>query len=500
MTLTYRIKLFITLLIAAIVLMTTISVIDYKRLKEQTIQANQVQVDQATEAVLYALDSIDRAYHYMDQEIGLKMEEYSTELQKKYNKNKDFSTWKFDELAEGFGMDIYILNDDNEVIHSNVDDEVGMEFAVCCKSLNKTLHERRKAGHIFIDGIDRDQKTGDIKKYSYQGTKDKKYLIEIGYSLKNEVLFKDFNFMSVAGEIVDQFTLIEDVHVLNYGGMPYGAGEDSERPEVRREAFEKVRESNEILEVEEAHQEMNYIFRYVPYQSAYDASSTQTKVVEIMYSDQSLNKTMQGNLKTFMIQFLIALIVAGGAAFALAHILSKPIYLAYFDPLTKLKNRASFDIDMKKIQEKKQSSLALFFIDIDKFKSINAFLGHEKSDVLLQAVGNELREIIKDEDGEVYRFGGDEFAMVMQNMAEADVEFFATALMEKIDQTVQENPMFKDLKISISVGIALSTSQENIVDLFKQADLALYKAKKKGHNHFYLYREETDITVEVEKE
>ena len=489
MTFTYRIKLFIILFVAAVLLTVTISAIDYQRLKEQIVHDNNEQIDQATESVLYALDSIDGAYHYMDQETGLKMESYTDKLQDKYEDNEDFSTWDFDTLAEQYGMDIYILNDENEIIHSNVVDEIGVDFADCCKSLSEILHDRRQEGDIFIDGIDLDQQTGEAKKFSYMGTPDQKYLIELGYSLKNEQLFQNFNFLTVAESIAEKSTLIEGLHILNYGGIPFGTTETDNAPEERRSAFEEARDTNEIVEVDQQYQGETYKVRYVPYQSDYDASSTQTKVVEVIYSNQLLDNMLKGNFKTYMIQFIIALIVAGLVSYALAHILAKPIRLAYFDPLTGLKNRASFDQDMKRIREKRQASVALYFIDVDKFKSINAFLGHQKSDELLQYIANALQDIVEDEVGEVYRFGGDEFAIMMQNMTEADIEYFATTILGNIESNLQKEG-FADLTISISIGIALSSDHNPIEDLFKQADTALYEAKKKGNNHYHLYHDD----------
>lgn len=489
MTFTYRMKLFIILFVAAILLTFTISAIDYQRLKQQIVQDNGEQIDQATETVLYALDSLDGAYHYMDQETGLKMESYTNELQDKYKDNKDFSTWDFDELAEEYGMDIYILNDGNEIIYSNVVEEIGVDFSECCKSLSEILDERRQEGDIFIDGIDLDQQTGEAKKFSYMGTPDKKYLIELGYSLKNEPLFQTFNFLTVAEDIVENSSLIEDVHVLNYGGLPFGTTATENAPKDRRAAFEKARDTNEIVEVEQRYKEDIYTIRYVPYLSDYDASSTQTKVVEIIYSNQLLDNVMKGNFKSYVIQFIIALIVAGLVSFALAHVLAKPIHLAYYDTLTGLKNRASFDLDMKRIREKKLSSVALYFVDIDKFKSINVFLGRQKSDELLQSVANALQEIVQDEIGKVYHFSGDEFAITMPSMTEADIEYFATALLGQIESKLQEED-FADVEISISIGIALSSEQNQVENLIKQADTALYEAKKKGDNHYHVYRDE----------
>src|SRR5699024_12416917 len=130
--------------------------------------------------------------------------------------------------------------------------------------------ERREDGGIFIDGIDREQETGEAKKYSYTATGDKKYLIELGFSLKNELLFQNFNFPSVTETIVDEFSKMEDVSVLNYGGKQYGEKEPKDKPKVRREAMEEEREWKEILEVEHEVQEGAYTYRYIHYESKYD--------------------------------------------------------------------------------------------------------------------------------------------------------------------------------------------------------------------------------------
>src|SRR5699024_9453016 len=99
----YRIKVFVTLFITAIVILFTVSALDYQRLKEQALDDNNEQVNQATDTVMYALNSMDKSYHYMDQEMNMKMEEHTQTLQNKYEKNSDFSTWDFQELANKFG-------------------------------------------------------------------------------------------------------------------------------------------------------------------------------------------------------------------------------------------------------------------------------------------------------------------------------------------------------------------------------------------------------------
>src|SRR5699024_1178196 len=135
---------------------------------------------------------------------------------------KEIDACDVDRLSEELGVDICILNERNVIVSSNVGNDVGLDFAECCGTLNEILHERREAKELFIDGIDVEQQTGFAKKYSYMSTPDEKYLIELGYLLEDEPIFRAFNFLNVREELKQDFTLIQDVQVLNFGGIPIG--------------------------------------------------------------------------------------------------------------------------------------------------------------------------------------------------------------------------------------------------------------------------------------
>lgn len=486
----YRIKLFIILFLTSVIIVTTVSALDYQRLKNQALEDNNQQINQATETVLYALDSVDQAYRYLDQEMNIKMETSSEELQKKYKKNKDFATWDFHALAEKFGMDIYILNKENQIIYSNINEEVGIDFAVCCKSLNKILHERREKDGIFIDAIDLDQDTGEAMKYSYMGTDDNEYIIELGHSLENEPLFQSFNFVNVTEEIVDSVKMIEDMKVLNFGGIAFGEENDAKKPEVRKESFQKARETGEVVEVEQTINNKQMTYRYVPYEPTYDSDGTQLRVVEILYSNYSIDKVLEGNFKTLIVQLLIVFITTGVALFALSHLLSKPIYLAYHDTLTELKNRAAFDMEMKEIIKKQKKNIALFLIDVDDFKMVNDQFGHMQGDNLLKSVAKALEENIEEETQQVYRFGGDEFAVIATDANVEDLSYMASTLIEHVKSAIETEAELVELKTSISVGVAYTAEHTVLEDLFQHADIALYKGKAKGKNQYQIYHEE----------
>lgn len=485
----YRIKVFVTLFMTAAVILFTVSVLDYQRLKEQALHDNNEQVNQATDTVMYALDSMDQSYHYMNQEMNVKMEEHTQTLQHKYEKNSDFSTWDFHELANEFGMDIYILNKNNQIIHSNVDDEIGMDFADCCKSLSEILHERRDKNELFIDEIDIDQQTGKAKKYSYMGTEDKEYLIELGYFLEEEPLYQEFNFFTVTDDIVDSFTMIEDVTILNFGGLAFGQDPDDHKPEVRKEAFQEARATNKTVEVEHTEYGEKLTYRYIPYESEYDQDGTQTRVVEILYNNYLLDKVLAENFKTFLIQLVIVFITTGLALFALSHILSKPVYLAYHDRLTGLRNRAAFDYYMETMLRKGKKDIALLLIDVDDFKVVNDQLGHTKGDALLQTIAVAIDETMSIDSQHIYRLGGDDFAVIVEGVQVDELSYIASTIIQQVTEAIKQDGEFVQVEPSISVGVASTSAHSPLSNLFQHADIALYQGKAKDKNQYQIYKQ-----------
>ncbi len=149
------------------------------------------------------------------------------------------------------------------------------------------------------------------------------------------------------------------------------------------------------------------------------------------------------------------------------------------DALTGLPNRVSFEqhLDQGLIQAKRHGwGLAVLFIDIDKFKSINDSYGHDLGDKVLLMVANRLQSFVRDEDT-VSRWGGDEFVcLLLEVKQEADV----TRLAEKMVNRIAEACEFDGTVLSIraSIGIAIYPADGETADiLFKNADTAMYKAK-----------------------
>lgn len=172
-------------------------------------------------------------------------------------------------------------------------------------------------------------------------------------------------------------------------------------------------------------------------------------------------------------------------------------FLAYHDQLTKLPNRLLLKdrIDhslQNALREGTQS--AVLFLDLDRFKGINDTYGHAVGDGLLREVAKRIKNLVRKEDT-VSRYAGDEFVVFMENIPDAKNP---AKLAQKLIETFNVPVYIKGyrLKISTSVGISLFPQDGNDTDtLIKNADAAMYRAKKEGRNNFQYYS--LELTTEA---
>jgi diguanylate cyclase (GGDEF)-like protein len=155
--------------------------------------------------------------------------------------------------------------------------------------------------------------------------------------------------------------------------------------------------------------------------------------------------------------------------------------LAWQDQLTKLPNRLYFHERLSQTiasAERTPRRIALILFDIDGFKSVNDTLGHEAGDRLLQEISRRVGGRIRQADT-FARLGGDEFVVIMDTLRDdADARLVA----ESILRTIGEIDLFagQGLRIGASVGVACGSGRGEIPDLLKQADRAMYEAKRAG--------------------
>ncbi|HLS20801.1 MAG TPA: GGDEF domain-containing protein [Bacillota bacterium] len=483
----FRLKLFFTMIIFAIVILFSVAFIDYVRLKEEAVKNYDFQITKTEEEVKYALQTIDKAYYLFDQETVSLLEEQTKELMAYYEKQPQFDEWDFQLLSDEYDVDIYIIDEHNVVTHSNKVDEIGLDFSECCKTLEKILNERRESGGFFVDAMDVEQSSGEIRRYSYMATDDKKYIIELGYSLQDGTIFEQFNFLSTIDDLIERFPMIKEINVLNLGGLSLGSL-DEELPKERRDAFQQTRESKETTEVKSESAPITY--RYVHYATPFDPGIAQSKILEIIYDESSFQALLTKHQRTFVVQFMIVLIVTIIISLLISRWMARPIYLAFHDSMTHLKNRAAFEEILKDICAKTTGTGALLMLDIDNFKSVNDQLGHDQGDQLLVKIARALQKTLGP-DIDTFRVGGDEFAVVMHNTSKEEAKKIARDLRKSLLQMFQMEETLKDLDLGVSMGISLTQQHgENPEILYKAADLALYRSKYSTESKINICTEE----------
>jgi diguanylate cyclase (GGDEF)-like protein/PAS domain S-box-containing protein len=175
---------------------------------------------------------------------------------------------------------------------------------------------------------------------------------------------------------------------------------------------------------------------------------------------------------------------------------------ALHDSLTGLPNRTKFidrlEHSLNRVR-RHGGMFAVFFVDLDRFKSVNDRLGHTAGDQLLVEVAERLSHALRDIDT-VARLGGDEFVVLAEDI---DTVHNATIVAERILGVLE--PLFRiagdEIRMSASVGIALcSSASETAETMLANADIAMYRAKEKGRRRYELFDETMQLWVTSQAE
>ncbi|MDA7085093.1 EAL domain-containing protein [Pseudomonas sp. SA3-5] len=175
--------------------------------------------------------------------------------------------------------------------------------------------------------------------------------------------------------------------------------------------------------------------------------------------------------------------------------------LAYYDALTLLPNRTLFQDRLHTALqhgERHQEWVVLMFLDLDRFKPINDSLGHAAGDRMLKDVAGRLEACV-DSDDTVARMGGDEFTLLLQSCATREVALNrAIHVAEQILASLAQPFILegREFFVTASIGIALSPQDGNeLSQLMKNADTAMYHAKEHGKNNFQFYQAEMNASA-----
>jgi diguanylate cyclase (GGDEF)-like protein len=169
-------------------------------------------------------------------------------------------------------------------------------------------------------------------------------------------------------------------------------------------------------------------------------------------------------------------------------------HLAHHDPLTGLPNRLLFHDRLQHAMVRAARGarqLAVMFIDLDRFKTVNDTLGHHVGDELLKQVAGQLAGCLRDGDT-LARLGGDEFIVLLEDV---DGVHGARQVAEKLMQLFERPVLVSDYELFVTGSVGISLFPQDAVDmnvLIRHADVAMYQAKARGRNGYQLYAPSMD--------
>lgn len=267
------------------------------------------------------------------------------------------------------------------------------------------------------------------------------------------------------------------------GNIKLSSFKKEDRKENIYEIVEMKKIANDILKNNQKELYYNYKGNRVLLNSRYIPEFDWYLIVE-----QEEGRDVKILLETFIINLLICFLVVLLVVLIIYRVLNKYQKelqkMALFDKLTDIYNRQAFDIMIEeaiKYSKRNNIKFSVMIFDIDNFKKINDEYGHLTGDKVIKKIAEISKKTIREIDN-IFRWGGDEFFVILKN---CDVEN-ACLVAEKIRKNINDYN-FKDMNklninISISGGIAEYNNEENLESVIKRADEKLYEAKLKGKN------------------
>lgn len=193
----------------------------------------------------------------------------------------------------------------------------------------------------------------------------------------------------------------------------------------------------------------------------------------------------------------------------LSQLRTKLEQFAYFDSVTGLMNRHALEENAARIlshAKRHKNYIALLYIDIDNFKKVNDSFGHSIGDSILQMFGERLTSVLRKEDI-VSRYGGDEFVVVLVGIKDLHESIVVVQrIISKVRQPYNIDSIVDThngdvpnivtiTDIGTSIGVAyLQHLEQDLTELLKNADIALYKAKKTGKGAYFVYHSEIALS------
>ncbi|MBM7624144.1 GGDEF domain-containing protein [Sporohalobacter salinus] len=238
-----------------------------------------------------------------------------------------------------------------------------------------------------------------------------------------------------------------------------------------------------------------YTYKYIPVLISENNAKKHwwnSFVIGITYNSQVMAKEINKHRNLFLINGLIMALVFIVFILIVVYLLKRFEYIAYHDQLTGLPNRELFAEKFNKLiktAEKNNNKFAIFFLNIDDFKKINDNFGHYIGDKLLKKMAYRLKDNLRKKRDILSRLGGDKFTIAITEISsKEEVVNVAARIIDGFEKPliIDDSKFF----INVSIGISICPKDGNqLEELIKKADHAMYKAKKQQKDYVFCNKE-----------
>ncbi|MDZ7794231.1 MAG: GGDEF domain-containing protein [Spirochaetia bacterium] len=443
--------------------------------------------------ILQTVNYINNAYKIAEQQLNQEMKEYSEQMVEKYKENPNVLEWDLAELQEHFsGYDIYIVNEDLEIIETTYKKDLGLDFSKF-GSFASILRDRMAGNEFEVDRIDLSTQAGEIKKYSYMPSPDNQYLFELSVSIDEKYpSFQSLNLFKNATSLTQEYKMVEDIGFYSVEPLNYGVAKlrSSKRPylnpdvpDFEEELARQAVINNTMQSSTKTTEGIQQSYRFFPalISEEKNGQGWNSYVVGIIYNNQVMQKEILKHRNLFLVNVILMAVLFVSFITVVVYLLKYFEHQAHHDKLTGLTNRKYFVEEFNKLKNKasyNKGNIGVVFIDIDKFKEINDSYGHDTGDEVLKKIASRMENSLKGKDLKS-RMGGDEFVVALTDLSSKE------KIIEVTNRLIIElkKPLFidgKEIPISVSAGVSFYPDDSyELETLIKNADSEMYKSKRK---------------------
>lgn len=468
----------------------------YGNIKEVVEDKYKSQQQLVEKNIMQTVNYINDAYKIAEQQLNAEMREYSQQLVEKYRENPDIRSWDLEELQQSFqGYDIYIVNKDLKIIKATYQEDLGLDFSKF-GSFASVLRKRMNGNQFEVDRIDLSTQAGEIKKYSYMPSPDNQYLFELSVSIEDQYpSFQSLNLFKDATALTEEYELVEDIAFYSVEPINYQVAKlrkskkpylNPDVPEFEEELAREAVLNNSLQQSSKQHNGIQQSYRFFPalVSEGENEQGWNSYVIGIVYNDQVMQSEIRSHRNLFAVNIVLLAALFAGFIAVVIYLLKKFEHQAYHDKLTGLANRKYFAEEFKKLKEdadNNKNNIGVIFIDIDKFKEVNDSYGHDMGDIVLENIALRMKNSLKAKDLKA-RMGGDEFVIALADLSSKEKIIKVTKrLIKELKKPLIVNG--KQIPISVSAGVSFYPDDgRELESLIKDADAAMYKAKRKDND------------------